>query len=102
MLAAAIPDVVDAGAPYYGTPPAEEILNKVKAPLQLHFGGLDTRVNGTWPEYEKTLKANKVDYTASVYDNVNHGFHNDSTGRYSATEAELAWSRTIEFFKAQL
>ncbi|MFQ3229334.1 dienelactone hydrolase family protein [Reinekea sp.] len=102
MLAAAIPDAVDAGAPFYGTPPAEEIRGNIKAPLQLHFGELDTRVNGTWPDYEKVLKANKVDYTAYVYDNVNHGFHNDSTARYSETEAELAWSRTMAFFKDQL
>jgi carboxymethylenebutenolidase len=102
MLAASLPDDLDAGVPFYGTPPAEEIRDNVKAPLLLQFGGLDTRVNSTWPDYEKTLKANKVEYIAHVYDNVNHGFHNDSTGRYSEAEAELAWSRTIEFFKAKL
>lgn len=102
MLAASIPDDLNAGVPFYGTPAATEIRAKVKAPMQLHFGGLDKRVNGTWPEYEESLKANNVDYSAYIYDGVNHGFHNDSTGRYSATNAELAWSRTIAFFKKQL
>lgn len=102
MLAASIPDDLNAGAPFYGTPAAAEIRANVKAPMLLHFGGMDKRVNGTWPEYEQSLKDNKVDYVAHVYDGVNHGFHNDSTGRYAPEEAELAWNRTIEFFGKQL
>lgn len=102
MLAASLPETVNAGVPFYGTPAAEKIRNQVKAPMLLHFAGLDKRVNGTWADYEKSLKSGGVDYTAHVYDGVNHGFHNDSTGRYSETEAELAWSRTIEFFEKHL
>ncbi len=102
MLAASIPDELNAGVPFYGTPAAEEIRGNVKAPMLLHFGGLDKRVNGTWPDYEQTLKSNNVDYVAHVYEGVNHGFHNDSTGRYAPEEAELAWSRTIEFFGKHL
>ena len=68
----------------------------------LHFGSLDERVNATWPGYEKTLKANDADYVAHFYDGANHGFHNDSTGRYVPADAELSWSRTIEFFKKNL
>ncbi len=73
-----------------------------KATMLLHFGALDNRVNGTWPEYEQSLKSNNVEYTAHIYDGANHGFHNDSTGRYAPEEAELAWSRTIEFFSDKL
>jgi carboxymethylenebutenolidase len=102
MLAAAMPDDLNAGAPFYGTPPAEALRSRVKAPLSLHFAALDNRVNGTWPDYEKALKANGVDYNAYIYADVNHGFHNDSTGRYAEAEAELAWQRTVDFFKAQL
>lgn len=102
MLAASIPEDLNAGAPFYGTPAATDIRSQVKAPMLLHFAGMDKRVNSTWPEYEQSLKTNNVDYIAHVYDGVNHGFHNDSTGRYAIEEAELAWSRTIEFFGKHL
>ncbi|NVK73581.1 MAG: dienelactone hydrolase family protein [Oceanospirillaceae bacterium] len=100
-LAAAMPDTINAGAPYYGTP-AKSNIDKIKAPLQLHFAELDQRVNATWPEYEKTLKANKVDYKAYIYAKANHGFHNDSTARYQEKNAELAWQRTLAFFEENL
>jgi carboxymethylenebutenolidase len=102
MLAATLPDLVNAGAPFYGTPPAKEIRPNIKAPLLIHFAELDERVNATWPEYEADLKANKSPYTMHMYPSVNHGFHNDSTGRYNEAAAELAWSRTIEFFETHL
>jgi carboxymethylenebutenolidase len=102
MLAASIPEQLNAGVPFYGTPAAEAIRGKVKGPLLLQFGELDKRVNGTWPDYEKSLMANKVDYTAHIYKGVNHGFHNDSTGRYAPEEAELSWTRTVEFFNQHL
>ena len=102
MLAAVMPEVLDAGVPFYGTPAAEELRPKVRGPLMLQFGELDKRVNATWPDYEKVLKANGAEYVAHFYRGVNHGFHNDSTGRYAPEEAELAWSRTIEFFREHL
>ncbi|WP_317930537.1 dienelactone hydrolase family protein [Halioxenophilus sp. WMMB6] len=102
MLAATIPNELDAAVPFYGTPAAEPLRKNVRGPLMLQFGGLDRRVNETWPGYEKALKANGADYIAYTYDGVYHGFHNDSTSRYSEPEAELAWRRTLEFFKAKL
>jgi len=102
MLAARLPDVIDAAVPFYGTPPKEAYIKDIKAPLMLQFAQLDKRVNATWPAYEKALKANKVDYQAFIYEKTNHGFHNDSTGRYDESQAELAWSRTLDFFKKQL
>ena len=100
-LAATMPETIAAAAPYYGTP-AKAHLEQIKGPLQLHFAELDKRVNATWPAYEKALKANNVAYTAYVYSNANHGFHNDSTARYQEKNAELAWSRTLEFFNQNL
>jgi len=101
QLAALLADDLDAAAPYYGTPPQADVAG-IKAALQLHFAGLDERVNGYWPDYEAALKAAKVEYTAFVYPDVNHGFHNDSTARYDEASAELAWKRTLEFFGRQL
>ncbi|TYL47362.1 dienelactone hydrolase family protein [Marinomonas sp. IMCC 4694] len=100
-LAANMPDTIHAGAPYYGTP-AKSNTENIKAPLQLHFAELDQRVNATWPDYETALKANQVNYTAFTYANANHGFHNDSTARYQEKNAELAWERTVNFFKQTL
>ncbi|SIS55475.1 dienelactone hydrolase family protein [Neptunomonas antarctica] len=102
MLAATLGDDLDAGVPFYGTPAAEELQKNISAPLLLQYAGLDDRVNGTRVQYEASLKANGVDYTSYVYDGVNHGFHNDSTGRYAEKEAELAWTRTLEFFDKHL
>jgi carboxymethylenebutenolidase len=102
MLVAAAPEVVDAGVPFYGTPAAKEIRANIKAPLLIQLGELDERVNATWPEYEADLKANQVDYTMHLYAGANHGFHNDSTPRYDAEDAALAWERSLEFLKKHL
>ena len=102
MLAASIPDELNAGVPYYGSPAAEALRPNVRGPLMLHFGSLDERVNATWPDYENVLKANDAEYVAYFYEGAHHGFHNDSTSRYSPEDAELSWSRTIEFFRSHL
>lgn len=102
MLTASLPDLVDAGVPFYGTPPAKEIRKNIKAPLLIHLAELDKRVNKTWPEYEEDLKANKKLYSMYMYPGAHHGFHNDSTGRYNEEAAEQAWIRTISFFKKHL
>lgn len=101
MMAVRIPDLA-AAVPFYGAQPAAGEVPKIKAPLLLHYAGLDTRVNEGWPAYEAALKANGKEYTAYIYPNVNHGFHNDSTPRYDKAAAELAWKRTIDFFNEKL
>jgi carboxymethylenebutenolidase len=78
MMAVRLPDLA-AAVPFYGGQAPLEDVPKIKAPLQLHYAGLDTRVNEGWPAYEKALKDNGKDYTAYMYPEVNHGFHNDST-----------------------
>lgn len=102
MLCATIPEKLDAGVPFYGTPAAAEIRNNIRGPLLIQLAELDKRVNATWPEYEADLQANKVDFTMHMYPGANHGFHNDSTARYDEVNAELAWQRTLDFFRAQL
>lgn len=101
MMAVRIPDL-SASVPFYGSQPATEDVPKIKAPLLLHFAALDTRVNEGWPAYEAALKANNKEYTAYMYENANHGFHNDTTPRYDKAAAELAWKRTIDFFNEEL
>lgn len=93
---------LSAAVPFYGGQPAKEDVPKINAPLLIHYAGLDTRVNEGWPAYEAALKENKKEYTAYMYDNVNHGFHNDTTPRYDKPAAELAWQRTVDFFKLKL
>lgn len=101
MMAVRIPEL-SAAVPFYGGQPPTEEVAKIKAPLLLHYAGLDTRVNEGWPAYEAALKANKKEYTAYMYNNVNHGFHNDTTPRYDKAAAELAWQRTLDFFEKKL
>lgn len=101
-LAWRLPDIVKAAVPYYGGQPSAENAAKIKGALLLHYAGLDTRVNAGWPAYEEALKAAKVEYTAYIYPEVNHGFHNDTTPRYDKAAAELSWSRTLEFFRKKL
>ncbi|HAS6042756.1 TPA: dienelactone hydrolase family protein [Vibrio vulnificus] len=102
MLAAVMDEQLNAGVPFYGTPAEKSLRVDIKAPLQFHFAGLDQRVNATWPDYEQDLKAVNARYNAFIYPKVNHGFHNDSTARYAPEEAELAWQRTVEFFRREL
>lgn len=101
MMAARIPDLA-AAVPFYGGQPAKEDVPKINAPLLLHYASLDTRVNEGWPAYEAALKENKKQYTAYMYENANHGFHNDTTPRYDKAAAELAWQRTVDFFKEKM
>jgi carboxymethylenebutenolidase len=91
-----------AGVPFYGGQPSAADAAHIKAPLLLHYAGLDTRVNAGWPAFEEVLKANHATYTAYIYDGANHGFHNDTTPRYDEASAKLAWQRTLEFFNKYL
>jgi carboxymethylenebutenolidase len=100
-LATRIPDLA-AGVPFYGTaPPAEEVA-KIKAPLLIQYAENDERVNAGWPAFEAALKANNVPHTMHKYPGTQHGFNNDTTPRYDAAAAKLAWERTMAFFNKQL
>jgi carboxymethylenebutenolidase len=94
---------VDAVVPFYGRQPASGEVPKIQVPLLLHYAGLDERINAGIPEYEQALRDAGVHYTIHMYEGANHAFHNDtSEARYDPQAAELAWSRTIEFFKQNL
>ncbi|WJJ97550.1 dienelactone hydrolase family protein [Algibacter luteus] len=101
MMAVRLP-TLKAAVPFYGGQPSAEETANIKAPLLLQFAELDTRVNAGWPDYETALKANNVEYKAHFYEGVNHGFHNNTTPRYDEKAANLAWERTIAFFKKHL
>jgi len=101
MMAVRIP-TLNAAVPFYGGQPSAEETANIKAPLMLQFAGLDERVNAGWADYEVALKANNVEYEAFFYPEVNHGFHNNTTPRFDKEAADLAWSRTIDFFNKKL
>ena len=98
MLAVKLGADLAAAVPFYGGQAQAADVPKIKANILLHYAGLDQRVNAGWPAYEEALKANKVPYTAHIYEGTNHGFHNDTTPRYDEAAAKLAWSRTLEHF----
>ncbi len=100
-IAVAYPDLA-AGVPFYGRqPPAEDVVN-IQAPLLIHYGELDDRINEGWPAFEAAMNAAGTDYTMHMYPGANHGFHNDTTPRYDAEAAALAEERTIAFFQEHL
>jgi carboxymethylenebutenolidase len=101
MMAVRVPDLA-AAVPFYGSQPALADVPKIKAPLMLHYASLDTRITAGWPAYEAALKENGKKYEGFVYENVNHGFHNDTTPRYDKAAADLAWKRTVDFFAKEL
>ncbi|MBO9515309.1 MAG: dienelactone hydrolase family protein [Variovorax sp.] len=100
-LATRLPEL-DAGVAFYGNTPDPSEAAKVKAPLLIHRAEIDERINAAWPAYEAALKAANVRFTAYQYPGTQHGFNNDTTPRYDAAAAKLAWSRTVDFFRQQL
>ena len=101
LFAVRMPDLA-ASVPFYGSQPSAADAARIRAPLLIHYAGLDDRINAGWPAYETALKANGVKYEAHIYAGVNHGFHNDTTPRYDEAAAKLAWSRTLECFRQNL
>lgn len=100
-LATQLPDLAGA-VPFYGAQPSDEDAARIKAPLLLHYAGTDERINAGWPKYEAALKKAGVKYEAYIYPGVQHGFNNDTTPRYDAPAAKLAWQRTVDFFNKHL
>lgn len=96
------PDL-NAGVAYYGSQPKPEDVPAIKAPLMLHYGGLDERINAGIPAFKEALEKNGKTFEIFVYDGANHAFNNDtSSARYDKAAADLAWSRTVAFFKKNL
>lgn len=94
---------VAATVAYYGSQPAADQVARIKAPVMLHYAGLDERINAGIPAFEAAMKENGVDYQLFMYDGVNHAFNNDTNAaRYDEKAAEVAWNRTVNFFKERL
>ena len=101
-LAVSVPSL-KAAVPFYGRQPATEEVAKIKAAVQLHYGGLDERVNAGIPAYEEALKKNNISYELYIYEGAQHAFHNDTAPtRYNEAAAKLAWQRTLDFFGKHL
>lgn len=101
VLSSRLPQL-NAAVPFYGNVPAPSEAAKVKAPLLVHHAAVDERINAAWPAYAAALKTAGVKYEEHQYPGTQHGFNNDTTPRYDAAAAKLAWERTIVFFKNRL
>jgi carboxymethylenebutenolidase len=101
MLATRLPDLA-AAVPFYGNQPSAEDAATIKAPMLIHYAEHDDRINAGWAAFEAALKANHVSYQEFTYPGTQHGFNNDTTPRYDADAAKLAWSRTMDFFARHL
>jgi carboxymethylenebutenolidase len=102
QLAVHAPDLI-AAVPFYGRQPASEDVPKIKASLLLHYAGLDEGINKGIPAYEAALKKASIDYKIYMYEGANHAFFNDTNAeRYNKDAAQLAWQRTVSFFKEKL
>ena len=99
---AVLAPALKAGVAYYGMQVPADQVKAIRAPLLLHYAGLDQRINAGIAAYKVALKANNKRFTIYVYPDVNHAFNNDTSSRYDKPAAELAWSRTVAFFKTNL
>jgi len=102
QLAVRLGSDLNAGVAFYGRQPGAADVPKISAPLMLHYAGNDKGIDDGIPAFETALKANNKKYELFMYEGKQHGFHNDTTPRYDATAAKLAWDRTLEFFKKNL
>lgn len=100
-LAVAYPEL-GASVPFYGRQPSAEDVPAIRAPLMIHYAGLDERVNAGWDAYSEALRSGQKEFSVHFYPDVNHGFHNDTTPRYDEEAATLAWDRTLAHFSEHL
>ena len=101
-LATRLGTALSAGVAFYGSAPNLEDVAKIRCPLLIQSAEEDPRINASWPDYERALQAAKVEYQRHLYSGTQHGFNNDTTPRYDAAAAKLAWERTIAFFNRHL
>ncbi len=101
LLATRLSDL-NAAVPFYGMAPPPEAAAQVKATLLIHLAENDERINSAFPPYEAALKAAHVKFEVFKYPGTQHGFNNDTTPRYDANAAKLAWQRTLALFNRTL
>jgi carboxymethylenebutenolidase len=102
QLATVLGDELAAAVPFYGSAPSAADVPRIKASLLIHYAATDERINAQWPAYEAVLKQHGKPYEVHFYEGTQHGFHNNSTPRYDATAADLAWQRTTDFLHRHL
>lgn len=102
QLAVRLGKDLNAGVAFYGRQAGVADVPKITAPIQFHYAGNDQRINEGIAAYEAALTENKKKFESYMYDEKQHGFHNDTTPRYDADSAKLAWERTLAFFKKNL
>ncbi|MBX3268232.1 MAG: dienelactone hydrolase family protein [Acidobacteria bacterium] len=102
QLAVRLGKDLNAGVAFYGRQAGVADVPKITAPIQFHYAGNDQRINEGIAAYEAALTENKKKFESYVYEDKQHGFHNDTTPRYDADSAKLAWERTLAFFKKHL
>ena len=102
QLAVRLGKDLNAGVPFYGRQAGVADVPKIQAPLMFHYAGNDQGVNQGIAAYEAALKENSKKFESFIYEGKQHGFHNDTTPRYDAESAKLAWERTLAFFKKNL
>jgi carboxymethylenebutenolidase len=102
FLAATLGADMQAGVPFYGAAAETALVPAIKAALLVHHAEHDERINAMWPAYERALKAAGVPHAMHIYPGTQHGFHNNSTPRYDAAAAKLAWDRTVAHFRQHL
>lgn len=102
QLAVRLGKDLNAGVAFYGRQAGVADIPKITTPIQFHYAGNDQRINEGIAAYEAALTENKKKFESYMYDEKQHGFHNDTTPRYDADSAKLAWERTLTFFKKHL
>jgi carboxymethylenebutenolidase len=96
------PDLA-AGVAYYGVQPPADKVPAIKAALLLHYAENDDNVNKGISAYETALKANNKKFAINSYPGTQHAFNNDTgAARYNKQAADLAWGRTVGFFREHL
>ena len=101
FLATELADLA-AAVPFYGRQADLDKVAAIRAPLLIHYASNDDRVNAGAAAYDAALRTAGKNARSFVYPDTQHGFHNDTTPRYDKAAAELAWQRTVEFFKQHL
>ena len=102
LLAVRLGAALDAGVPFYGPAPPTAEVAAIQAQLLIHFAEDDNFVNRSRADYEAALKEHDKSYQMFTYPGTRHGFHNNSTPRYDEAAANLAWERSVAFFKQHL
>ena len=101
-LAVSMGSGLDAAVPFYGLQPSAADAAKIKAPINAQYAALDTRITSGWPAFDTELTAAGVPHEGHIYENANHGFHNDTTPRYDEAAAKEAWQRTLDWLNRYL